>query len=94
MVKNIKNSGGKSMKKAGIIIPVLTLVFLFTASRIWAGNLVIKGSTTVLPIAQKVTEVYTMRQLKAIYKGEVLILPSKDPPFIPLHLLPLLCLFS
>lgn len=46
------------MKKAGIIIPVLNLVFLFTASQIWAGNLIIKGSTTVLPIAQKVAEVY------------------------------------
>ena len=39
---------------------VLSLVaaFCLTANVVLAGNLVIKGSTTVLPIAQKVSEVY------------------------------------
>ena len=29
-----------------------------TANIVWAGNIVIKGSTTVLPIAQKIAEAY------------------------------------
>ena len=39
---------------------VLSLVtaFCLTANVVLAGNLVIKGSTTVLPIAQKVAEIY------------------------------------
>jgi len=41
-------------------IAVLTCIWgaLFTANIAWAGNIVIKGSTTVLPIAQKVAEEY------------------------------------
>ena len=36
----------------------LIFVFCFAANLVWAGNIVIKGSTTVLPIAQKVAEAY------------------------------------
>jgi phosphate transport system substrate-binding protein len=46
------------MKLRGIAILALALVFSFTSSAVLAGNLVIKGSTTVLPIAQKVAEAY------------------------------------
>jgi phosphate transport system substrate-binding protein len=46
------------MKLKGIAILALALVFSFTSSAALAGNLVIKGSTTVLPIAQKVAEIY------------------------------------
>ena len=45
------------MRLKGVIF-VLAIVFYFTANLVWAGNIVIKGSTTVLPIAQKVAEVY------------------------------------
>lgn len=45
------------MKVKGFVVVALALVFL-TASWVQAGNLVIKGSTTVLPIAQKVAEAY------------------------------------
>jgi ABC-type phosphate transport system substrate-binding protein len=34
------------------------LTICFTANPVWAGKIVIKGSTTVLPIAQKVAEIY------------------------------------
>ncbi len=46
------------MKKKGIVTLVLAMVLMFAAAPVWAGNLVIKGSTTVLPIAQKVAEAY------------------------------------
>ncbi len=46
------------MKFKGSAISVLALVLTFTANLVWAGNIVIKGSTTVLPIAQMVAEVY------------------------------------
>ena len=46
------------MKMKGIAIIALALAFCFTGSLAWAGNIVIKGSTTVLPIAQKVAEAY------------------------------------
>jgi phosphate transport system substrate-binding protein len=36
----------------------LIAAFCLTANIAWAGNIVIKGSTTVLPIAQKVAEAY------------------------------------
>lgn len=36
----------------------ITLVFIFCASVSFAGSLVIKGSTTVLPISQKAVEAY------------------------------------
>ena len=38
---------------------IALMITLFSACNMaWAGNLVIKGSTTVLPIAQKVAEAY------------------------------------
>jgi len=46
------------MKIRNFAIFALTVTLLFTANLVWAGNIVIKGSTTVLPIAQKVAEVY------------------------------------
>ncbi len=45
------------MKKVRMAM-VVTLALIFAAGPALAGNLVIKGSTTVLPIAQKVTEAY------------------------------------
>jgi phosphate transport system substrate-binding protein len=45
------------MKKVCLVF-ALALVFLLSTSVVWAGNIVIKGSTTVLPIAQKVAEAY------------------------------------
>lgn len=44
----------KHLKKALVIFLALT----FSATAAWAEQLVIKGSTTVLPIAQKVAEAY------------------------------------
>jgi len=46
------------MKKRIFFISILVLIFLGSASFALAGNIVIKGSTTVLPIAQKVAEAY------------------------------------
>lgn len=46
------------MKFKSIAIIILVLALCFTASAVWAGNIVIKGSTTVLPLAQKVAEAY------------------------------------
>jgi phosphate transport system substrate-binding protein len=46
------------MKKRMFFIAILGLMFLGSASFVLAGNIVIKGSTTVLPIAQKVAEAY------------------------------------
>lgn len=46
------------MKSKNWMIFLIAGVFCFTATGVWAGNIVIKGSTTVLPIAQKVAEVY------------------------------------
>lgn len=46
------------MKNKSITIFNLALALCFTSSMVWAGNIVIKGSTTVLPIAQKVAEIY------------------------------------
>ncbi len=45
------------MAKRNIFLTALAVVCLFTTS-VFAENLVIKGSTTVLPIAQKVAEAY------------------------------------
>ncbi len=60
--ENIKNfywsrMEGKMKKRnwiAGVIIPAV----IFTASMAFAGNISINGSTTVLPIAQKVAEAF------------------------------------
>jgi len=46
------------MRLKGSVIATLTIALCFAATMVWAGNIVIKGSTTVLPIAQKVSEVY------------------------------------
>ena len=46
------------MKSKTLLVLAFTLALWFTTTMVWAGNLVIKGSTTVLPIAQKVAEVY------------------------------------
>lgn len=47
------------MKKKWMISMLsLAVVFIFTAGTLWAGQLVIKGSTTVLPIAQKAVEAF------------------------------------
>jgi phosphate transport system substrate-binding protein len=48
----------KSMKSKGIAALVAALILSFAAPSAWAGSIVIKGSTTVLPIAQKVAEAY------------------------------------
>ncbi len=44
------------MKK--LILFTLCLSFLLSTASVWAGNIVINGSTTVLPIAQKAVEAY------------------------------------
>jgi len=46
------------MKKRMFFNSILVLMFLGSASFAVASNIVIKGSTTVLPIAQKVAEAY------------------------------------
>lgn len=45
------------MKIKGLVVTVCTMLFLVAGS-VHAGNLTINGSTTVLPIAQKVAEAY------------------------------------
>jgi phosphate transport system substrate-binding protein len=46
------------MKLKSFLIGVMAMTLFFASHMAWAGNLVIKGSTTVLPIAQKVVEAY------------------------------------
>jgi phosphate transport system substrate-binding protein len=46
------------MKKPILMIIVLLTTVMITTTFAFAGNLVIKGSTTVLPIAQKAVEAY------------------------------------
>ncbi|MBF0225219.1 MAG: phosphate ABC transporter substrate-binding protein [Desulfobacterales bacterium] len=46
------------MKKKSLFLVAITTLLLFTANMVYAGSLVIKGSTTVLPVAQKVAEAY------------------------------------
>ncbi|MCF8146767.1 MAG: PstS family phosphate ABC transporter substrate-binding protein [Deltaproteobacteria bacterium] len=46
------------MKIKGIGIAAFLVAGLFAGNMAWAGNIVIKGSTTVLPIAQKTAEAY------------------------------------
>jgi phosphate transport system substrate-binding protein len=48
----------EKMKKNVIVIMACLVAGLFAANMAWAGNIVIKGSTTVLPIAQKTAEAY------------------------------------
>lgn len=49
------------MKKKGFAVLALALAFTFVAGSALAGNLVIKGSTTVLPVAQKIAEAYMQK---------------------------------
>jgi phosphate transport system substrate-binding protein len=46
------------MKKMNWIIGITSLAMVFSAGLVFAGNISINGSTTVLPIAQKVAEAY------------------------------------
>lgn len=46
------------MRSKGSLLVTLVITFSLTANLVWAGTIVIKGSTTVLPIAQKTAEVY------------------------------------
>jgi phosphate transport system substrate-binding protein len=46
------------MKKNILRIIVMVIALFISCNMVWAGNLVIKGSTTVLPIAQKTAEAY------------------------------------
>ena len=46
------------MKLRTFMILVIALSLCFMANSVWAGKIIIKGSTTVLPIAQKVAEAY------------------------------------
>jgi phosphate transport system substrate-binding protein len=46
------------MKKKIFVIMIMAVMLGFSTNLVLAGNIVIKGSTTVLPIAQKVAEVY------------------------------------
>ncbi|WP_373500113.1 phosphate ABC transporter substrate-binding protein [Desulfococcus sp.] len=45
-------------KQSGLLATVLGIAMVFTVSAATAGNIVMKGSTTVLPIAQEVAEAY------------------------------------
>jgi phosphate transport system substrate-binding protein len=46
------------MKSKVLFVLSLVSLLVFAVSSAWAGNIVIKGSTTVLPIAQKAAEAY------------------------------------
>ena len=46
------------MKKINWIVGIMSLATVFTASQVLAGSVSINGSTTVLPIAQKVAEAF------------------------------------
>lgn len=49
---------GKNMKMKIYLTITFALIFLFSAGHAFSGSIVIKGSTTVLPIAQKISEAY------------------------------------
>ena len=46
------------MKSKVFTVMAIILPLFFAPNGVWAGNIVIKGSTTVLPIAQKTAEAY------------------------------------
>ena len=46
------------MKSKHLVMLALAIIMCFAVSPVWAGNIVIKGSTTLLPVAQKLAEVY------------------------------------
>ena len=53
---------------------VSILLFCGAANFSWAGNIVIKGSTTVLPIAQKVAEAYMKESLGIlVYQDDLML---------------------
>jgi phosphate transport system substrate-binding protein len=54
----IKKNGGLKMKAKSFLIIAMVMALCFTTQAAMAGSLKIKGSTTVLPIAQKVSEAY------------------------------------
>jgi phosphate transport system substrate-binding protein len=56
---NLENQfGGNDMKSKIFAVSILAIAMCFTTSSVLAGNINIKGSTTVLPIAQKVAEAF------------------------------------
>jgi len=57
-VDNTNTNRRKRMKQKSLAIFVLAMTILLTANPALAGSIVIKGSTTVLPIALKVAEAY------------------------------------
>lgn len=58
LVEKTDKSMEEKMKFKGIAVLVFLVAALFAVNSALAGNIVIKGSTTVLPIAQKVSEAY------------------------------------
>jgi phosphate transport system substrate-binding protein len=48
----------EKMKKMNWITGIMSLAMVFSAGQVFAGNISINGSTTVLPIAQKVAEAF------------------------------------
>jgi len=48
----------KMQKKSRFMVLAVALILFSGIHMAWAGNIVIKGSTTVLPIAQKLAEAY------------------------------------
>ena len=48
----------KIMKIKSFFVLLMTLAFCFATNFAWAENITINGSTTVLPIAQKIAEAY------------------------------------
>jgi phosphate transport system substrate-binding protein len=57
-IKVSKRKMEEEMRLKGVVILALGIIFCFTANPVWAGTIAIKGSTTVLPIAQKTAEAY------------------------------------
>ena len=56
---NIHHKGmEEKMKKMNWVTGIMLLAMVFSAGLVFAGNISINGSTTVLPIAQKVAEAY------------------------------------
>jgi phosphate transport system substrate-binding protein len=52
------NREEKKMRVKSLGVFALAIALCLTANPAWAGNIVIEGSTTVLPIAQKAAEAY------------------------------------
>jgi len=58
LILNLYSRRRKMKKKSKFIMLTMALIFFSGIHMAWAGNIVIKGSTTVLPIAQKLAEAY------------------------------------